>query len=202
MSNTISSRTPEGEPNSCPVCRSEIVTEPSQPSGDAPCPKCGALLWFIKSDRGVHYLESDKIAQIRDKIVEAIRKHLGGAPKQVADSTSFDDAGADSLDIVELVMELEEEFGVTIPDAEAEQIKTIGQAIDYIARHGAPRSSTAPFAPGDRVKVVDGTFTGKEGTVKSLREQYGLVTVELIVFDRPVPVELEYWQVELLPGPQ
>jgi acyl carrier protein len=199
MSNIISSRTPEGEPNSCPVCCSEIVIEPSEPSGDAPCPKCGTLLWFVKSNRGVHYHESAKIAPIREKVMEAMRRHLGVAPKDLADSTSFlDDVVADSLDIVELVMELEEEFGISIPDTEAEQIKTVGQAIDYIARHGMPQSRTPPFAAGDRVKVVDGTFLGYEGKVKSLQEHIELVSVELIIFERPVPVELEYWQVELL----
>ena len=148
----VSSRTPEGEPNSCPVCFSKIVIEPSRPSGDAPCPKCGTLLWFIKSGRGVYYHESDKIAPIREKVMEAIRRHLGGAPKHLADSTSFiADVVADSLDIVELVMEMEEKLGVTIPDAEAEQIKTVGEAIDYIARRRLPRSGTPPFAPGDRV---------------------------------------------------
>ena len=48
------------------------------------------------------------------------------------DATFIDDLGADSLDIVELVMALEEEFGVTIPDEEAENIKTVGDAISYI----------------------------------------------------------------------
>jgi hypothetical protein len=42
----ISSRTPEGLPNCCPVCHSEIRIEPSNPAGDAPCPRCGHLLWF------------------------------------------------------------------------------------------------------------------------------------------------------------
>ncbi|MFO0881146.1 MAG: acyl carrier protein [Gemmataceae bacterium] len=81
------------------------------------------------------------MAPIREKVMEAICNSLGVARKHVADSTSFmDDVGTDSLDIVELVMELEEEFGVTIPDTEAEQIKTVGEAIDYIARHGLPPS--------------------------------------------------------------
>jgi hypothetical protein len=43
---TISSRTPEGEPNRCPVCRHQLTIEPSRPPGDAPCPRCGVLLWF------------------------------------------------------------------------------------------------------------------------------------------------------------
>jgi transcriptional antiterminator NusG len=52
------------------------------------------------------------------------------------------------------------------------------------------------FDKGDRVKVKDGTFAGMEGEVKELLEAKGLVRVELTIFGRPVPVELEYWQVE------
>jgi transcriptional antiterminator NusG len=52
------------------------------------------------------------------------------------------------------------------------------------------------FDRGDRVKVKDGTFAGMEGEVKELLEAKGLVRVELTIFGRPVPVELEYWQVE------
>ncbi|MGZ3415019.1 MAG: acyl carrier protein, partial [Isosphaeraceae bacterium] len=55
---------------------------------------------------------------------------------QVTRETSFiNDLGADSLDIVELVMEFEEEIRLTIPDEEAEKIQTVGQAIDYIEQH-------------------------------------------------------------------
>lgn len=52
------------------------------------------------------------------------------------------------------------------------------------------------FDRGDRVKVKDGTFAGMEGEVKEILEAKGLVRVELTIFGRPVPVELEYWQVE------
>lgn len=52
------------------------------------------------------------------------------------------------------------------------------------------------FDRGDRVKVKDGTFSGMEGEVKDILEAKGLVRVELTIFGRPVPVELEYWQVE------
>lgn len=44
----IASRTPEGEPNFCPVCAHEVCIEPSYPPGDAPCPCCGHLLWFVE----------------------------------------------------------------------------------------------------------------------------------------------------------
>lgn len=47
---TISSRTPEGLPNQCPVCGKKLVLEPSRPQGDAPCPHCGCLVWFTLGD--------------------------------------------------------------------------------------------------------------------------------------------------------
>jgi hypothetical protein len=53
----ISSRTPEGIPNRCPICGADVRIEPSKPSGDAPCPQCGALLWFrngsVQTKRGI-----------------------------------------------------------------------------------------------------------------------------------------------------
>jgi transcription termination/antitermination protein NusG len=52
------------------------------------------------------------------------------------------------------------------------------------------------YSPGDRVKVRDGTFAGMEGVVKEILEQKGALVVELTIFGRPVPVELEYWQVD------
>jgi anti-anti-sigma factor len=48
----ISSRTPEGQPNRCPVCGDFLKMEPSNPAGDAPCPRCGHLLWFTWGDLG------------------------------------------------------------------------------------------------------------------------------------------------------
>jgi acyl carrier protein len=79
--------------------------------------------------------ESKAVAPIRDRILPIICDNLGVNKERVDPTTSFlADVGADSLDIVELVMELEEEFGVTIPDDEAEKIKTVGDAIDYLAK--------------------------------------------------------------------
>ena len=67
--------------------------------------------------------------RIRDIIVE----QLGVEPDEVTEQSSFiDDLGADSLDIVELIMALEEEFGMEIPDEEAEKISTVGDVIEYI----------------------------------------------------------------------
>jgi transcriptional antiterminator NusG len=54
----------------------------------------------------------------------------------------------------------------------------------------------SPYSEGDKVKVKDGMFSGMEGVVKTVMEAKGAVTVELTIFGRPVPVELEYWQVD------
>jgi len=73
------------------------------------------------------------VATTEERIIHIVCDSLGVNKGEVTRNTRFqDDMGADSLDIVELVMELEEEFDITIPDDEAEKIKTVGQAIDYI----------------------------------------------------------------------
>ncbi len=72
---------------------------------------------------------------IQDKITEIIVEQLGVKPEEVTPEASFvDDLGADSLDTVELVMALEEEFGIEIPDEDAEKIQTVGDASRYIEK--------------------------------------------------------------------
>lgn len=71
--------------------------------------------------------------EIMDKVKAVIVEQLSVDEDVVTEDASFiEDLGADSLDIVELVMALEEEFGVSIPDEQAENIKTVGDAIAYI----------------------------------------------------------------------
>ena len=73
---------------------------------------------------------------VADKVKSIIVEQLGVDEEEVTPDASFvDDLGADSLDTVELVMEFEEEFDITIPDEEAEKIQTVGQAITYIEEH-------------------------------------------------------------------
>lgn len=70
---------------------------------------------------------------ISEKIKGVIAEQLGVKPEEVTDQAKFvDDLGADSLDTVELVMALEEEYGVEIPDEDAEKLTTVGEAIKYI----------------------------------------------------------------------
>ena len=68
-----------------------------------------------------------------DRVKEIIAKELDVDPKQLTPDAKFiEDLGADSLDIVELVMELEEEFGLDIPDEDADKLKTVGDAMNYL----------------------------------------------------------------------
>jgi acyl carrier protein len=76
----------------------------------------------------------------RDELLKKIRTivadKLSISEEQVTEDASFiDDLGADSLDTVELVMALEDEFGLDIPDEEAEKLTTVGKAMDYIQGH-------------------------------------------------------------------
>ncbi len=76
------------------------------------------------------------MAEIEEKVKKIVIEQLGVSDEEVSNESSFvDDLGADSLDIVELVMTLEEEFTCDIPDDEAEKITTVQQAIDFIHKH-------------------------------------------------------------------
>jgi acyl carrier protein len=73
------------------------------------------------------------MSSVDERVTKIVAEQLGVAESEISNSSSFvDDLGADSLDTVELVMALEEEFDTEIPDEEAEKITTVQQAIDYI----------------------------------------------------------------------
>jgi acyl carrier protein len=108
---TVSSRTPEGLPHRCPVCDGVAEVEPSYPGGDSCCPTCGHLLWWFRDRLG---------------------NRAGVDPADVLLTSSFRELAADSLDMVELVMELEEQFGIRIPDDAAERMQTVEDVIRYI----------------------------------------------------------------------
>ncbi len=74
---------------------------------------------------------------VQPKVKEVIVEQLGVDPDRVKLEASFiDDLGADSLDIVELVMAMEEEFGIEIPDEDAEKLKTVGDVSNYLQAKG------------------------------------------------------------------
>jgi acyl carrier protein len=109
--------------------------EASLPLGDAPCPNCGSLLWFARTDAGVLCYESDVIAPIRERLLEIISNNLGVDRAGIFESTPIEEIGADSLDVVELLMKLEEDFRLQVSDKEAEKIRTVRDLIAVIARH-------------------------------------------------------------------
>src|SRR5687767_9446787 len=74
----------------------------------------------------------EPVASVADKVIDIVCGQLGVSRDKVTPETHFiNDLGADSLDTVELVMELEEEFDISIPDEDAEKIATVGEAIKY-----------------------------------------------------------------------
>ncbi len=77
---------------------------------------------------------------VEERVKQIIVEQLGVDPAEVTPQAHFvNDLGADSLDTVELVMALEEEFDAEIPDEQAEKIQTVGQAIDYIKAHAGKK---------------------------------------------------------------
>src|SRR5258708_694907 len=101
----ISSRTPEGSPHECPICHNTTSLEPCYPGGDSVCPSCGHLLWLFR-DR-VHKITGVPLEQIKFETLLS------------------DGLGVDSLDLVEVVMEIEDEAGLTIPAEIAENFRSV-----------------------------------------------------------------------------
>ena len=76
------------------------------------------------------------MSSIEERVSSIIADHLGVAESDIKAEASFiDDLGADSLDLVELIMTLEDEFQTDIPDHEAEKIRTVGDALQYVKEH-------------------------------------------------------------------
>ena len=85
--------------------------------------------------------EGVDVAAIEKKVIEIISEQMGADKNEITRDTSFiNDLNADSLDTVELVMEFEDEFDMSIPDEEAEKIQTVGAAVDYIVNVAQSKS--------------------------------------------------------------
>ena len=78
------------------------------------------------------------MSEIKSKVISIIVDKLGVSEDEVTTEASFtNDLGADSLDTVELIMEFEKEFNMSIPDEDAEKILTVGAAVDYVTEHAS-----------------------------------------------------------------
>ena len=76
------------------------------------------------------------MSELKNKVIDIIVKKLGVERSQITDEASFTkDLGADSLDTVELIMEFEREFNITIEDSDAEKIQTVGHVVAYLEEH-------------------------------------------------------------------
>ena len=125
---TIASRTPEGYPARCPVCAKVICLEPSDPVGDAPCPYCGVLLWFVHLPRETRYYEFDALPEAtRIRIAEFVHKWFVRRGK-----SGWSSLGFDSLDVAELLLDIEDEFGAHVTFEEAMNWHSPGDLIDFL----------------------------------------------------------------------
>ncbi len=89
-----------------------------------------------KTEKTENEKNENSNVSIEDKVIGIVASQLDVEKEKIKPETSFiNDLGADSLDIVELVMEFEEAFDMSIPDEDAEKIRTVGDAINYIKEH-------------------------------------------------------------------
>jgi acyl carrier protein len=89
---------------------------------------------------GAASVRTNKMSDVAERVKKIVVEHLGVEADKVVDNANFiDDLGADSLDTVELVMAFEEEFGVEIPDDQAETIVTVGDAVKFLEKASAAK---------------------------------------------------------------
>ncbi len=103
----------------------------------------------------------------RDEVMQKVREHIWRPssrcdPERIKDETRFrEDLDADSLDLYELVMELEDTYGVRVSEEEAARIETVGQAVDFVARARSERLRDGQFGPGSRSRGAPDDPTGR-----------------------------------------
>ncbi|HEY7312448.1 MAG TPA: acyl carrier protein [Gemmataceae bacterium] len=114
---TLFSRTPEDKPARCPTCHDVIGIAPSRPTGEVVCPRCRALIWFVRVE--------DRVRCYPQRAV---------SPRKRTFIAALTESSCDSLDMVELAMELEEEFGPAFETRKMSEFPSLGELIDYIIR--------------------------------------------------------------------
>ncbi len=115
---TVSSRTPEGLPSRCPLCDAVTPVEYSEPVGDATCPNCGCLIW--------------KSAEVLEFVRHTIARTERIPLEELRPTTLFDTFYGDSVDFVELVMELEDRYELVVPDEDYGDLRSIGDIVRYV----------------------------------------------------------------------
>jgi DNA-directed RNA polymerase subunit RPC12/RpoP len=103
---TISSRTPEGDPNQCPICGHHVRLEPSIDTRDAPCPSCGHLLWFAGNPSVIDRAEGKRVKvriELKQYVVDYATKRFGRPPDEVRaecdklDASKFEKADLEAV---------------------------------------------------------------------------------------------------------
>lgn len=115
---TVSSRTPEGLPSHCVLCGKDFQLEFSNPRNDATCPNCGHLIILS--------------ADVFNRLESILGRRQGALTDKIRPSQDLSSVGNDSLETVEFVMELEEEFELSISEHDVVRIRTIGDVVRYI----------------------------------------------------------------------
>jgi acyl carrier protein len=125
---TIASRTPEGVPGHCPLCDAIICLEPSGPIGDAPCPYCGQLLWFVHVPPQICYFALDEVrAAKREKLAALLSRWV---KKDAAGNWLALDL--ESLDATEFILEAEAALGMRLDEEKTRDLRNLGDLIDYL----------------------------------------------------------------------
>ena len=124
----VSSRTPEGDSGNCPICDAEFVIEPSSTLGDATCPNCGRLIWFIRMDDAVHTFNNieDRVALRLDDYLVRRGLRLTNQRRLLAILVTAIDSPFSADDLIAATRDLPAERRVSV----ATVYRTLGEFVD------------------------------------------------------------------------